>query len=769
MRWIALLCLLFQTLFLGAQVITPPTPPLPHDATNPPYLPVVLVNNSGLDPSQIHFVVKGTDTVSKTLPAVLKNITAPYYEATLQVLNVHDNTQSYDLTLADLPTVSPGSNAYYFYTPQIISAQIMFSIGQSLSIPVVSSPAGPGFQDPNFLSPSDPYFQTQYGFYEYNYYISKYGNLFADGSAVSYFSLPLFGYLSTPNPTSLNYSGLSSSYQSIMNKLSSYFNGAFGVNERQQWNRLFMGNVRCVSPGKGTTAPSTSTTQPFDPNYLDNLTAYGYSYLQDIWYGTNGYYKSHVLTLTLPANNRTYTGQVQADNTFLFTATDGSGYVVTFAAPSTTSNPTTTQMILENIDMHVTDTSNSGDGVIVSQLFQDAVITGLIPTETPLSQTYFRANQSQYYKVNTNLSPFGQTSGPWYDLYSAALHSYAQNSGSPSTSPTLYTIAYDEPLWPQVVISAAEVQTTPPETFLGVILYPLQGGSNTPTVTLSSSINPSTLGQAVTFTTAVSASSGTPTGTINLVIDGTQVSSTTLVNGQTTYSTSSLSAGTHTLTAEYSGDAQFSPATSNTLIQTVQGTATETTLTSSSNPSDVGQSVTFTAHVTSSAGDPTGDVVFIIDGARTAFVSLNGSGIATYTTSSLALGSHTIQADYSGGGQFDPSTSNIITQLVVFVNPPRHAKGEQHINRFATQTDVINILTWKAPSTGATPIAYKIFADESLSKLIAVVDVDKSTSHSFKYLDHNCKKGKTYTYYIVSVDAQGFDSTPVQVIVHSHR
>ncbi|HLU08507.1 MAG TPA: Ig-like domain repeat protein, partial [Oceanobacillus sp.] len=76
---------------------------------------------------------------------------------------------------------------------------------------------------------------------------------------------------------------------------------------------------------------------------------------------------------------------------------------------------------------------------------------------------------------------------------------------------------------------------------------------------------------------------------------------------------------------------------------------TTTTLTSSLNPSNFGEAVTFTATVTSASGTPTGTVTFSIDGVSQAPVSL-ASGQASFTTSSLSVGAHTITASYSGEG-----------------------------------------------------------------------------------------------------------------------
>ncbi len=95
-------------------------------------------------------------------------------------------------------------------------------------------------------------------------------------------------------------------------------------------------------------------------------------------------------------------------------------------------------------------------------------------------------------------------------------------------------------------------------------------------------------------------------------------------------------------------------------------TATTTALTSSANPSAAGDAVTFTATVTGgTSGTPTGSVTFK-DGANTlGTVTLNAAGVATYTTSALTAGTHSITAVYGGGGGFAGSTSAPLNQNVV--------------------------------------------------------------------------------------------------------
>src|SRR5262245_38401260 len=95
-------------------------------------------------------------------------------------------------------------------------------------------------------------------------------------------------------------------------------------------------------------------------------------------------------------------------------------------------------------------------------------------------------------------------------------------------------------------------------------------------------------------------------------------------------------------------------------------TPSSTTLTSSPNPSRLGQTVTFTAVVTGSGGTPTGTVTFAGALPSPVTASLN-AGIATFSTSTLHAGSYIVTATYGGDGTFLPSSASI-THVVVGPN-----------------------------------------------------------------------------------------------------
>src|SRR5262249_51793732 len=96
---------------------------------------------------------------------------------------------------------------------------------------------------------------------------------------------------------------------------------------------------------------------------------------------------------------------------------------------------------------------------------------------------------------------------------------------------------------------------------------------------------------------------------------------------------------------------------------TIAQAGTTTTVSSSATPSVYGQSVTLTAKVTSGSGTPVGTVTFYDGTTALATRTLDANGMATFSTSSLAVGSHTINVNYAGSGNF-PASSGTLTQTV---------------------------------------------------------------------------------------------------------
>jgi poly(3-hydroxybutyrate) depolymerase len=186
----------------------------------------------------------------------------------------------------------------------------------------------------------------------------------------------------------------------------------------------------------------------------------------------------------------------------------------------------------------------------------------------------------------------------------------------------------------------------------------------TTTTALTSSLNPSSYGQAVTFTAVVTPAP--PNGEIVTFMQGQNALGTgALSGGSATFTTSTLTAGgTDTMKAVYAGDGTYASSTSNTVSQVVNKAATMTTLTSSLNPSNFGQSVTFMAAVAPEfSGTVTGNVAFYNGSKKLASAALSG-GVASYTTTTLPVGADSITAVYNGSTSFTTSTSSALSQEV---------------------------------------------------------------------------------------------------------
>ena len=169
-----------------------------------------------------------------------------------------------------------------------------------------------------------------------------------------------------------------------------------------------------------------------------------------------------------------------------------------------------------------------------------------------------------------------------------------------------------------------------------------------------------------TFTMTFASGGPTPSGILTLSDGATVIDVQPLTAiGAVTFTTSSLSLGNHTLTASYSGDTNYAKTPSNAISVTVQQGPTQTALVSSNNPQIVGQNITFTVTVTSNSPDITGSVTLKDGATALGSAPVNAAGVATFTLSNLAFGSHNLTATYPGDTNHSPSTSPLLTQKIV--------------------------------------------------------------------------------------------------------
>ena len=197
------------------------------------------------------------------------------------------------------------------------------------------------------------------------------------------------------------------------------------------------------------------------------------------------------------------------------------------------------------------------------------------------------------------------------------------------------------------------------------------------TTGVTSSANPSVFGQPVTFTATVStAGLGTPSGNVQFFDGATPIGAPVALNvsGQAQFTTSALTVGNHTITAQYAGDvpngfnASTGALTGNPQVVNKAGTTSGLT-SNQANPVGTGIPVTYTATVSPiapGAGTRTGTVTFRRNGSPICSnVPINASGQATCTLSFSLAGNYNITVVYSGDGNFNASTSPTFVQQVV--------------------------------------------------------------------------------------------------------
>jgi hypothetical protein len=195
----------------------------------------------------------------------------------------------------------------------------------------------------------------------------------------------------------------------------------------------------------------------------------------------------------------------------------------------------------------------------------------------------------------------------------------------------------------------------------------------TPAITLTTSRQPATTTQSMTFTATITVATS---GSIAFYDGGTLLGSGSIASGRATLTVASLAAGSHAITARFQGNASAPPVISAVLVQSItaggswRDRTSTMSLTSSANPSTPGSVVTFTATASGSSGTPAGRILFMVDG----FVVGDPTGVPVTTVSSsaaratvsvptLAGGRHKVTATYLGSSNYRGS-NGALTQTV---------------------------------------------------------------------------------------------------------
>jgi sugar lactone lactonase YvrE len=208
---------------------------------------------------------------------------------------------------------------------------------------------------------------------------------------------------------------------------------------------------------------------------------------------------------------------------------------------------------------------------------------------------------------------------------------------------------------------------------------------------ITSSSSSVTVGTTVIYTANITGPGATPTGSVTFEDGGTPIGScgtagvVALFGGTASCAVTytGTSGSPHSVTAPYSGDLNYYPATSGDISETVTvGTAADI-VTAVPDPTGVGTMVTYTATVTGPGATPTGSVTFEDGGTpigscgTAGVVALSGGTANCTVTYTTTTGSpHSITSPYSGDLNYAPASSNTVseavglgTQVALAINP----------------------------------------------------------------------------------------------------
>ncbi len=386
-----------------------------------------------------------------------------------------------------------------------------------------------------------------------------------------------------------------------------------------------------------------------------------------------------ITSVTTPATNPTAVAVDAADNLLIADAGSNQILAVTSATPAAVVTVATTvpgnSIALDSIGNVYT---NSGFNQVLE--LQRTAVTS--------SSTGFGAPSNSFSLISTgNAAASLALTDPDTTDFKLALATPLPTSCTGTIATTLVVAAGGICNLTSSFTPAVDQNFSNTISFAGVANGPLtitQTGTDAPftTTTVINAATPASplLGQAVTLKATVTSSSGLPAGTVTFAVDGTPITPPSAVTTATGVATATappagLTVGPHTITAVFTSNSAFTASSLNfsnstaTSIQLVVGKGGETaTMSVTSTPYVYNTANTATLTLNVVSGTPTGTVQFSIDGVISGSPVNLASNAATITLPSLAVGSHTVSAAYSGDSNFSAISATAIPFTITKAN-----------------------------------------------------------------------------------------------------
>jgi len=280
----------------------------------------------------------------------------------------------------------------------------------------------------------------------------------------------------------------------------------------------------------------------------------------------------------------------------------------------------------------------------------------------------------------------------------------------------------------------------------------------------------SSYGSVVNFSVSVGGTAGPATGTVTFFdgsVGGTTLGTAILSSGVATLPINSLTGGPHTVFAQFDGSGTYAPSSTPTPVTGNVSKATPgVTLTTSGSPSNYSSTVTFTVSVTTAltgVPGPTGSVTFLdtFHGVTSTLTQTALTlGAATYSTSSLNAGTHSISVQYSGDTNFNVGPTGSKNQIV---NPAPTTTTAQTLNSgpSVTASTVVTLKATVTPTAGfgiGVPKGTVTWYKESVSGTVTVIGVAALDTSGVATYSNVLPAGsyQVYAKYTPGPDSSGF-------------
>jgi trimeric autotransporter adhesin len=173
--------------------------------------------------------------------------------------------------------------------------------------------------------------------------------------------------------------------------------------------------------------------------------------------------------------------------------------------------------------------------------------------------------------------------------------------------------------------------------------------------------------------------------------------------------------GSGSLDGIYPGDSNYGPSTTGSVDVIAPLGASIVNVTASANSAALGSSITLTATVVGSGAPPVGTITFYDGSVQLAVAQLNSNATATYSTSSLPLGSNSITASYDGGGYYNQANSPavVVTIFTLGTAVPTVTATASSATITSAQTDTVTVSV-AGPAGSPTPTGTVVLTGANL-------------------------------------------------------